>query len=397
MGNRVLMSGFPPISTDQVDLSNWRTAPYNRWAFQHVRELVPSANISHDPKKLWELSHSPVDMSGLRVSLEGSSYASFLEDTDTDGIVILRDGEIVHEHYANGMTAHSPHILMSVSKSILGIIAAILADQGLLTRQKLITDVIPELSGTAYDGSTVGNLLDMRVGIEFEENYHAASGMIIDYRKAHGWNPLGPSETPRDLRSFFTKLTGMDGSHNDRFHYVSPNTDILGWVLERVSGKRYASLVAELLWIPMGAEDPAYITVDRFGAPRCAGGFCSTVRDLARLGQLMMQGGVREGRQILPEAWVQSIIGEGDSAAWDRGDFIELFPELSMHYRDQWYVIRSPGTVIFGFGVFGQHLFVDFENKVVIAKLSSHSEPLDASKIHLTTNALLAIGQYLRR
>jgi CubicO group peptidase (beta-lactamase class C family) len=399
MGKRTLMAGFPPSPEHQVDLANWRTPPYNRWAFQHVRELIPSANIPSNVAKPWTLSASVADMGGLRILSDGGnySYTSFLSETDTDGLVILSGGRIAQEHYFHGMTARTPHILMSVSKSVLGIVAAILINEGELTTDTPVTDVIPELAGTAYEGATIRHLLDMRVAVEFDENYHAASGMIIDYRKSHSWNPIDPGEKPTDMRSFFKRLTKADGYHGDRFHYVSPNTDLLGWVLERSSGKRYADLVADLLWLPMGAAESAYITVDRFGAPRCAGGICATVLDLARLGQLMLQRGKREGQQIIPEGWIQSLVVDGDPAAWDRGDFIELFPNLSMHYMAKWYVIREPRTVLFGFGVFGQHLFVDFDCDVVIAKLSSHNEPLDAKKIKLTTDAGLAIGPYLHR
>jgi len=96
--------------------------------------------------------------------------------------------------------------------------------------------------------------------------------------------PVG--EPPTDLRSFLSTLTERHGEHNGRFHYVSPNTDLLGWVLERATGTRYADLVGQALWQPVQAERDAYITVDRFGAPRCAGGFCATPRDMARIGRL---------------------------------------------------------------------------------------------------------------
>src|SRR3546814_3853269 len=88
----------------------------------------------------------------------------------------------------------------------------------------------------------------MRVALKFDENYHAADGAIIDYRKSHLWDPLPVGETASDLRSFLQTLTERDDAHNDCFHYVSPNTDVLGWVLERATGSRYADLVSALLW-----------------------------------------------------------------------------------------------------------------------------------------------------
>src|SRR5260221_5308269 len=321
--------GLPPAAKDQVTLANWRTAPFNRWAFHHVREIVPSAGIAHDPARTTVLPVAPVDLSGLRVGTR--SFDAFLGDTDTDAIVILHRGRLVFERYANGMAAHTPHILMSVSKSMLGLLVGILAARGVLDPDGLVTAAVPEVRDTAYAGATIRNLLDMRVGLAFDEDYTATSGTIIQYRKATNWNPLQPGETPTDLRSFYAALCERDGAHGGRFHYVSPNTDLLGWGVERAAGARVADLMSELIWRPMGAEHSAYVTVDRLGAPRCAGGVCTTARDLARVGQLLVEA----GRGVIPAAWIDDIATQGDGAAWAAGDFrpARLYPDRRMRYR----------------------------------------------------------------
>jgi CubicO group peptidase (beta-lactamase class C family) len=125
--------------------------------------------------------------------------------------------------------------------------------------------LVPEVGGTAYQGATMRRLLDIRAGVAFDEDYLATSGPIITYRKATNWVPLDPGEVPSDLRSFFRTMTERDGPHGGRFHYVSPNTDLLGWVIERVTGRRYPDLISALIWRPMGAARSAYITVDRLG------------------------------------------------------------------------------------------------------------------------------------
>lgn len=390
MSETQLMQGFPPSPETQVSLSNWRTAPYNRWAFHHVREIVASADIPNDPESVAALPTASRDLDQLAVEGVGS-LTEFLAATDTDGIVILHDGQIVFESYANGMDAFTPHILMSVSKSLLGLIAGILIEDGSLDPNALVADYVPEIAETAYRGASVRHLLDMRAGVDFDENYLATSGAIIDYRKAQNWNPLEPGERPSDLRSFYASMTGSDGPHNGRFHYVSPNTDLLGWVIERASGQRYADLMSDRLWRPMGAERSAYITVDRLGAPRCAGGVCTTVRDLARVGQLLLQDGSRDGRQIIPAKWIDDLISGGDPAAWNDGDFVELFRRAPMRYRSKWYVQDGPAPLLFGFGVHGQNLFVDRTNQVVIAKVSSQAAPIDEERNDLTLRAVRAI------
>ncbi len=374
-----LMRGFPPAPEGQVTLANWRTPPFNRWAFHHVREIVPSADIPNDAGRVIPLPAAPGDFSSLFEN-------GFLEETDTDGLVILHRGRLVFEHYANGMTVETPHILMSVSKSMLGLLAGILAARGDLQLDLPVTKFIPEVAATAYQGATIRQLLDMRASIAFNEDYLATSGPIVEYRKATNWAPPGPGDSPSDLRSFYRNLREKEGAHGGRFHYVSPNTDLLGWVIERATGVRYADLMSELVWKPVGAERSAYITVDRLGAPRCAGGMCATARDLARVGQWIIS-------TAFP--WIEDIEGNGDRAAWDAGSFVEYFPGLAMHYRSKWYVLRGEPRLLFGVGIHGQNLFVDRKREIVIGKVSSQALPLDAARIALTMRAVSQIRNLL--
>jgi hypothetical protein len=360
----------------QATLANWREAPYNRWAFHHVRELIPSAEIPNDPRRVRELPVQPREL----------DVAQFLAETQTDGFVVLHRGALIAEHYAHGMSASSRHILMSVSKSMLGLLFGSLG----IDAERQVTDFVPEIANTAYNGATVRQLLDMRTGVAFVEDYLATSGAIVEYRKATGWNPLGPGDTPSDLHAFYQHLTQRDGAQGGRFHYISPNTDLLGWVIERATGRRYADLMSEHVWHAIGAEHSAYITVDRLGAPRTAGGMCVTARDLARVGQWMIDQ---------PSAWVRDIESAGDRAAWDAGSFVAYFPGMPMRYRSQWYILDANGKneapLIFGYGIHGQWLFVDRRHQVVIAKLSSQALPMDAARIALTMRAVLQIRKCL--
>ena len=391
------MAGSPPEAAGQVTLANWRKAPFNKWSFTHVRELIPTAAIPNDPDATAEMPSRMVDFGGLQIDFEGSrcDLAGFLAETETNGMLVLHEGDIVQEYYGSGMGAATPHILMSVSKSVLGLVAGILAGHGVLAADRPVTDWVPEVAGTAWAGATVRDLLDMRVGIRFDEDYLASSGPIIEYRKAQGWDPLAPGERPADLRSFFGTLTERDGPHDGVFHYVSPNTDLLGWVIERAAGRRYADLVSELLWRPMGASSEAYITVDRLGGPRAAGGMCATLRDLALLGQLFANRGRRDGREIVPADWIDDILEGGDPAAWDAGDFAPYFPGMKAHYRSKWYVRRGEAPMAFGVGVFGQNVFAAPESGIVIAKLSSQAAPLDERLISLTMRGVEAIRRHL--
>jgi hypothetical protein len=391
------MRDFPASPDTQVTLANWRTAPFNEWAFQHVREIVPSADIPNDPANVRDLPLAPADLSGLAVQWAGENHslAAVLERTTTDGFVVLHKGQLVFEHYAHEMTAATPHILMSVSKSMLGLLAGILIDQKILDETALVTDYVPELADTAYKGATVRHLLDMRAGIEFDEDYLITSGPIIEYRKATNWNPLEPGEAPSDLRQFFASLTDSDGPHEGRFHYVSPNTDLLAWIIERAAGRCYADLMSGHLWQPMGAETSGYITVDRLGAPRAAGGMCVTTRDLARVGQLLVENGQRDGRRIVPQAWIEDMESSGDAEAWNVGDFVEHFPGLPIRYRSKWYLLEEGSPILFCLGIHGQYLFVDRANEVVVAKHSSRGLPLKDDDEGMVIQTALAIRDQL--
>jgi CubicO group peptidase (beta-lactamase class C family) len=354
----------------QVTLANWRTAPFSRWAFHHVRELVPSADIPNDPARVRALPPQKREF----------DLGSFLRESDTDGMAIVHRGKLVFEQYANGMTDEAPHILMSVSKSMLGLLVDDLGiDAGRRAR-----DFVPELEGTAYGDVTLRHLLDMRAGITWEENYLATEGPIVEYRKASGWNPLGPGETPGDLHSFYSNLIHTK-SHGGPVHYVSPNSDLLGWVVERATGRRYADLMSERIWKKIGAERSAYVTVDRLGAPRCAGGMCVTLRDLARVGQWLTE----EKPEFL------NSLRQGDPAAWAAGDLVQYFPGLPLRYRGQWYVLDGEAPLFFGFGIHGQYLFVDPASEIVIAKFSSQAPPLDPTRIGLTMRAVSQLRKVL--
>ena len=353
-----------------------------------MRELIPSADIAHDPQRVRALERRPRDLD-IRVEPDAGeplTLAQFLAETQTDAFAVLHRGALIYEYYRDGVPPGAPHILMSVSKSMLGLLFGRLG----IDAERRVADLLPEVRDTAYQGATLRHLLDMRAGIAFDEDYLATSGTIVEYRKATAWNPLLPGDAPSDLHSFYRQLTKRDGAHGGRFHYISPNTDLLGWAIERATGARFAELMSEHVWQPIGAERDAYITVDRRGAARAAGGMCATARDLARVGQWMIEE---------RSAWVDDIQSGGERAAWDAGSFVAYFPGMPMRYRSQWYILEANGKneapLIFGLGIHGQNLFVDRKNQLVIAKLSSQAMPLDPLRISLTMRAVSQIRKCL--
>ena len=373
-------------------LANWRNAPFSRWAFRNIRDLLPVADIAPAADPVAALPVRSISFEQFSLAGDGGTTLGLddaLRATATDGIVILHDGDVVFEAYGHGLTPHAPHIIMSATKSIVGLVTGILQATGDLDVDAPVSRYLPEMAATAYDGATIRHLLDMRTGIELDERQMRA------YAVAANWEPLRDGETRGGLRGFLQSLKFQPKPHDGPFKYVSANTDLLGWVIERASGRSFAALVSDLLWKPMGAEDGGFITLDNEGLPRCTGGLCMTARDLARIGQLMLAGGRRDGRPIIPGTWLGDIASGGDRAAWKQGEFASGFGGRTMSYRSGWYVIHDQPTTVFAMGIHGQNLFVDQAHRLVIAKLSSQHAPIDPGAIALTHRAVAEIRRCL--
>jgi hypothetical protein len=360
----------------QVTLANWRSPPFNRWAFQHVREIVPTAEVTADPEYLWELPRALRDLNGLSFRHEGRqrSVGEWLQESQTDGLVVLQDGAIVAERYDNHLSERRPHLIFSVTKSVTALLLGILADRGLVDPEAPVTTYIPEAKGSGYGDATLRHVLDMQVSLDFDEVYLATEGAFIRYRESTGWNPVADPAKAPDLRSFLVSLGRREGPHGKRFRYLSPNSDLLGWICERAAGRRYADLLSELLWQPMGAECAADLTVDRLGAPRAAGGLCVTLRDLARLGELVRCRGLADERQVVPGWWIDDILSKGDPAAWEGSDFAYMLPPGG-RYRSQWYLSDGRGSRTMAAGIHGQWIWIDRDRGITVAKLSSQPSP----------------------
>ena len=368
-----------------ANLSNWRKPPHNVWAFRHVDDIIATERIA-------AAQPAPLDHAGqlntnaLQFQFEGRrwSFDEALAETDGDGLLVLKGGQVVHESYRQGSAAER-HILFSVSKSVTGILAGILAGDGKLDPEAPITHYVPEVKNSAYGSATVRHVLDMTVDLTFVEDYLDTQGAFARYRSAMGWNPPNPNFGDEGLHAFLGSLPRASDPHGKAFHYVSPNSDLLGWILERAGGETIAVQLAKRIWQPMGAEHDAYITVDHLGAARTAGGICTTLRDLARFGELIRCGGQANGQHIVPKAWIQDIWQNGESAAWQRGTMIDLFPRG--RYRSQWYISDERSPALCAIGIHGQWIFIEPVSQLVVIKQSSQREPLD-NRIDLLNIAL---------
>jgi len=394
-----LMTGAPPFpETTRVTLANWQDPPFNRWAFQHIRELIPTVRISRGDRPR-PLPRDEQDLAGLRFRSgdRDMTVSDMLAQTYTDGFLVLHRGRIITEQYFNGMRPDTPHLLMSVSKSVVSSVAGVLAGAGQLDVSAPVEMIVPELAGTSFQGATVQHLLDMRAGTHFDESYDNLESDVRTYERVYLWRPDVAQPRPADALEYYATLRN-DGVHGGPFRYRSILTDVLGWVLEKAAGQRLHDLIARLLWQPMGAEFDAEITVDAHGNAMADGGVCATLRDLGRFGLLFAEGASSDPARpypVVPAGWIaDTIAGAPDGAqAFAAGGEAAGFPP-DAHYRNFWWV-REPAVPFFhASGINGQNVFVHVPTQTVVAKFSTWPTAL-SPKIRMTTDAARAIAESL--
>ncbi|MBB3090854.1 serine hydrolase domain-containing protein [Nocardioides albus] len=378
-----------------MSLENWQTTPMLEWSFQHVEELFPTALIGRGDGPVGDLGPPAADMSMVEVPLADGrtlTVGQIMEATDTDGWAVARHGRLLTEHYPRGMTTSTRHLLMSVSKSLVGSVAGILAGQDVLDPAKPITHYVPALDASGYRDATVRHLLDMRSGIHFSEDYLDPAAEVRVLEQAIGWAPRTLPDTPTTMRGYLTTLR-QKAPHGWPFEYRSCETDVLGWVCEAAAGQSMPELMSEVLWSRIGAEDHAVIGVDSVGSGMFDGGICAVLRDLVRFGHLLGNGGAAlTGTQVLPEWWVSdTLTGDSDSRAAFAVSPTETLMPGGM-YRNQFWFPYPGSDVILCLGIHGQMIYVNRTAGVVAAKVSSWPEPQHAWKLFSTLAAFDAIA-----
>jgi CubicO group peptidase (beta-lactamase class C family) len=389
-----MMPGFPPPIAERWTLATWQLPPYNRTTFHSLREVVPTARVSRGaaaPRPLPSGPEYDLQRCVPRTGGSDSTVAQILAATYTDGFLVLCDGEVVAEEYPACMAPDRTHMLMSVSKSLVGCVAAVLLDRGVLNLHAPLTAHVPELVGSGYDGATVRNVLDMRSGIAFSEDYLDGDAEVRVLEQVIGWAPRVRADLPTSMYEYLCTLSGT-GRHGGPFSYRSCETDVLGWVCERASGVRMPELLSDVLWSRLAPEYDADAAVDSAGAVMHDGGLAVTLRDLGRFGQLLLDDGRVGDQQVVPAWWLaDSYTGDHDSrAAFAASENDQRMP--GGMYRNQFWVPFPDRDLLLCLGIHGQLVYVDPTRRVVAAKLSSWPYPQDAGMLDATLAAIATIA-----
>ena len=266
---------------------------------------------------------------------------------------------------------------MSVTKSLGSCVFANLVEEGLVGADDAITAYVPELAGSAYGDATVRHLLDMTVGIRYADDLEDPAFEGARLCRLEGVQPCLAGDEPGSAYDL-ARETEKQGEHGRMFHYVSLNTLVLGWVMERASGVPVPELIRSRVWGRLGVEHDAYIALDGAGSAQLEGGFCCSLRDLARFGQMLCANGRIGGRQVVPAAWLDDVVRNGDKEAFAAEDWVAARSCDECSYRSCFWVTEAAGHVSFSAaGWLGQRAYVEQEAGVVVALFSSRPPALD--------------------
>jgi CubicO group peptidase (beta-lactamase class C family) len=300
----------------------------------------------------------PLDFS---YEFEGARYTpdQFLERTYTNALLIMKDDKIVYENYRNFTRPDTRFLSMSTAKSITSIlIGAALEDGYIKSLDDKVETYVPELKGTAFEGASVRNLLQMKSGVDRTDNYLPAAGT--------------PSAQLREDILVFNRRRSVDEAFlvkkieepGKTFRYSTLDTNVLGWILEKATGKPVNQYMSERLWAPLGAEADGFFLTDGppgVGRPTNGMGFNAVLRDFARIGQMMLHNGRAGDRQIVSANWVkESTTPTGPEP---------VAPDETQGYQYQWWTLVDSNAYM-AIGLQGQFIYVDPDTRTVVVKLS---------------------------
>lgn len=393
------MRGFPP-PPDKLIMqpdSDFFSFPKMRWTVCHIRELMPTKEVSRGIGAPVPMTYA-LDEGIAKVTFKPiggerpMTWNQSLSANYTDGILVLHKGRIVHEKYFGALVEAGKHAAMSMTKSMTGLLAEILVAEGTLDETARVDTIVPELKASAFGSATVRQVMDMTTALDYSEDYSDPDADIWIYSKA-----ASPLPKPADYEGpngyyEYLQTVKQEGVHGEAFGYKTVNSDALGWIVARSTGKDIAHLLSERIWTKIGAEQDGYMTVDAKGTPFAGGGLSAGLRDLGRIGQLMLNGGELDGKRLFPAKVVDNIRSGGDKTAFAKAGYKTL-PGGS--YRSMWWIFHNDHGAYAARGVHGQTIYIDPTAEMVIVRFSSHPQAKNGSIDPTSLPAYQALAEYL--
>jgi len=386
-----LMIGAPPPSERIVTAENFIAPPYNRWAFQHLRELFPTRAVAPSASAA-TLPEQPVNIDSIEVDLgEGRrvTVGDWLASAYTDGFMVLHRGAVVHEQYSNGQTPATPHLMFSVTKSFTGTLMLMLMEERRVDGNKTVAEYLPELKQSAFADATVQQVMDMTNAIAYDETYDDPESDIAGFLAAMYPGGEGLYANLQGLTRQHPKL-----KHGQAFHYVTPDPEVLGWIIRRITGQNLAEAMQERIWSKLGTEHEGNYWLDPLGVEMAGGGLSISLRDAARFGQMILDDGMANGQRVLSPALAQRIKTPRNQQVFNRYYQDAWYEQVTEDYHDQWWSYAGVDAVV-ALGIHGQFIYINSQHDVVIVKQSSDPEAENDRVDSETPQVMHAIARYL--
>lgn len=389
-----IMQGFPPAPDKRPTNTNWDLPPFNRWSFQNTRMLFPTTEVPRGDQEPSSFERAEQDLSTVRfqkISGEPCDITQLLDETYTDGFLVYHRNKVVFEYYANDMTPQTLHLSQSVAKTIVGTVAGMLIEQGVIDPDAPLTSIVPELAQCGYGDATLTQTLSMQSGVRFTEDYNLPNSDMTRVDIACGWRPAQDGAAYESIRDIILSLPKIR-AHGEKFDYRSIETDVVAWALERATSQSLAQLVSRMIWRPMGAARDGYFNVDRHGTALADGGFNATLCDYARFGRLYLNAANEDGGPV-SQSWLRA------SQSGDASKFGTPYTDVAPNgaYKNKWWVRNVDRGDINARGVFGQLIYLDPASDLLVVKLSTWPDYLIPEFTKNTFLAIDAIRAHLER
>ena len=390
------MQGVPPSRDSQVTLENYREPPYSRWAFRNMGApahvvVIPRAGDIH------RFGRSSIS------GWDASEFDRVFEENYADGVVVIKGMDILHERYFHDFGPRDQHIWFSMTKSLVSAAFGNLLVSGEADLDSSPADFVPELENSGFARTTVQQVLNHTTAIDFKETYtDQKSDFFRYYAPAMGmaWLPGAADARPDKsdiygVHDFLAQFIKPDSSlePGEAFDYNSANADVLGWISARVSGQTLDKFLGETIWSKLGTEHDATIVVDRAYMPVATGGMNTTLRDAARFGVMMRDGGRFNGEQVVPEVWVKRTLRLDRDLVSNMAANRKYAGDPWIAYHNMWWVLNANPGEYCAVGIHGQVIYINRGANTVMAWFSS--QPTASSANNPTFHAKLAAARSL--
>lgn len=369
---------LPPSAATIAMRWQWLNPEVNSFTFRNTQDVFAFRTVTA-PAEARELPQgAPLEMPAATVAGAQADYAAWADRTFTNAFMVLRDGQVVFEDYRNRMTADTPHIGFSMTKTVTAMLVGQALDRGEIdSLDDPAGKYVPALADGAYGRATVRNLLEMRSGADIEERYDFGANPSLAAQ-------IHEQANIRNERRFADFAVGIASraEPGSIFNYATLDTAVLGWVLEEATGERIEDLMQNRIWQPLGAEHDGHFIADGpVGVGRALNGmgFNATLRDFARLGQLLLDDGMAGDTRVLPEGWVAQMTAMKPTGLPAGGGF----PGYGLQ---TWQIDDERGAYA-AVGLAGQFIYVHPSTNTVIVKLSYYP-PVEPDYVLPETRAM---------